>query len=178
MTGVARKKEREAGVSRHPGRVYGASKGKRPGEKHWYRQVWTFSKWNEFVETRTVGTLAQVCAGGSSLGRVRVDADRAAPGANVVADYRHLPLPDNSFDTVCCDPPYLIDHPNRIHLQRELVRVARRRVLFKAPWIPRASDWALSETVLLGSHTCANVAVLSVLDYGHADQLVLGGHSD
>ena len=149
---------------RHPGEVYGAPKNRRPGEKHWYRPVWSFSKWDEFVETRADGDIIQVCTGGSEIGAIRVDLDRQAPGVNVVADFRALPFPDHSIDTVACDPPYSIAHPDRIHLQRELVRVARKRVLFKAPWILRATGWRLLETVLLGSHTCANVAVLSVVE--------------
>ena len=151
-------------MARHPGQVYGASKGRRPGEKHWYRPVWSFSKWDEFVETRSDGEIIQVCTGGSALGGVRVDLDRQAPGVNVVADFRALPFPNDSIDTVACDPPYSIGHPDRIRLQREIVRVARKRVLFKAPWIPRATGWRAIEMVLLGSYTCANVAVLSVLE--------------
>jgi hypothetical protein len=102
---------------------------------------------------------------------VRVDLDATVPGVNVVADMRRLPFRDEAFDTVCCDPMYDLDNPTRVHLQRELTRVARTRVLFKAPWLPRATGWALVETVLMGSHTCANVAVLSRLDRLHGDGL-------
>lgn len=151
-------------VSRHPGEVYGASKRRSPGQKHWYRPVWTFSRWDEFIRTRSVGTVVQVCTGGSSEGNVRVDLDRSAPGVNVVADFRALPLPNDCADTVVCDPPYSIGHPDRIRLQRELTRIARSRLLFKAPWIPRATGWMMTEAVLLGSHTCANIALLSVLE--------------
>lgn len=75
-----------------------------------------------------------------------------------------LPLADASVDTVACDPIYGLGFPERVRLQRELSRVARRRILFKAPWIPRARGFRLSQVFLLASHTCQNVAVLSVLE--------------
>lgn len=151
-------------MKRHPGAVYGASKGSRPGEKHFYRTVYSASSWDQFLKGRVVGTLLQVCCGGSLLGTMRVDRDPTAPGGNVVGDMLALPCADRAFDTVACDPIYTLQYPDRVRLQRELVRVARRRLIFKAPWIPRATGFSLRETVLLASHTCANVAVLSVLD--------------
>jgi len=67
---------------------------------------------------------------------------------------------------VACDPPYALENPRRVHLQRELFRVARSRIIFKAPWIPRGKGWMLRKdlVVLIASHSCLNVAVLSVLD--------------
>ena len=62
---------------------------------------------------------------------------------------------------------YELGNDQRVHLQRELTRVAKSRVLFKGPWIPRATGWRLVETVLMASHTCGNVAVLSRLDRMH-----------
>jgi len=88
-----------------------------------------------------------------------------AEGASIVADQYDLPFRASAFDTVACDPIYGLEYPLRIYLQREIARVARRRIIFKAPWIPRASGWELVETVLIGSHTCANVAVLSLLEF-------------
>ena len=171
---------------RHPGQVYGHSKVRKrgkldnasaataPGQKHFYRPVWSFSKWDEFVETRTIGRLIQVCTGASRLGEVRVDLDRSAPAVNVVSDFRQLPFRDSSSDMAACDPPYEIQYPHRIGLQRELARVSRKRVLLKAPWIMRARGWWLIETVLLAAHTCANVAVLSVLDCSAKELSLIG----
>lgn len=149
---------------RKAGAVYGHSKGKAPGSKHFYRPVWSGGKWDEFAHSRSSGSLLQVCCGASREGSVRADLDPEAPAANVRADMLRLPFANDSFDTVACDPPYGIPMPQRVHLQREIVRVARKLVLFKAPWIPRATGWALGETVLVGTHTCQNVAVLSVLE--------------
>lgn len=146
-------------------------RGKRPGSKLWYRRVlyapeWSASKWNEYLLGTAVGTHLQVCCGGSFIGDVRVDVTRKAPAATVIADMLRLPFAGRSFDTVSCDPPYSLANPVRVRLQRELARVARRRIVFKAPWIPRAKGWTLRENLLtlIGSHTCASVAVLSVLD--------------
>lgn len=149
---------------RHAGAVYGASKGKQPGSKHLYRPTWSGGKWDEFLETRSTGHCLQVCAGGSYFGSVRIDLDGTAHGRNVTGDALHLPFRDGAFETVACDPPYEWDFPRRIWLQRELARVAARRILFKAPWIPRATGWRLVETLLVASETCANVAVMTQLD--------------
>lgn len=150
---------------RHPGVVYGHSKGRAPGSKHYYKQVYSGGKWDEFLTYQPIGTLLQVCAGGSFFGAVRVDRDEYSPSANVRADAFRLPFGDKSFDTVACDPPYEFNYPKRINLQRELTRVARKRILFKAPWVPRATGWRLVEPVIaILSHTCANVAVMVRLD--------------
>lgn len=151
---------------RHPGEVRGHSKNKKPGSKHFYRRVYSGGQWDAYLFTHSVGSLLQVCCGGSYSGQVRVDLDPNAPAVNVIADALKLPLLDQSFDTVACDPIYEMVYPDRVHLQRELTRVARLRVIFKAPWIPRASGWRLQDKslTLIGSHTCANVALMCVLD--------------
>lgn len=126
--------------------------------------MYTIKAWDDFLRLWAVGTLAQVCCGASKIGDVRIDIDPKAPGVDVVADMLTLPLADASVDTVACDPIYGLGFPERVRLQRELSRVARRRILFKAPWIPRARGFRLSQAFLLASHTCQNVAVLSVLE--------------
>lgn len=169
--GLGSLSKRNAGIEpgskayvRHPGAVYGHSNGRAPGQKHAYRAVYTIKAWEDFLRLLSVGTVAQICCGASKFGVVRIDRDPNAPGANVLGDMHSLPLADQSFDTAACDPIYSIGFPERVRLQRELARVARRRILFKEPWIPRARGWRLVQTFLLASHTCQNVAVLSVLD--------------
>ncbi len=149
---------------RHPGSVYGHSNGSAPGQKQFYRAVYTIKAWDEFLRIWTVGKVAQICCGASKVGDVRIDHDRKAPGVTVVADMYVLPLPDASIDTVACDPIYNLGFPERVRLQRELARVTRQRILFKAPWIPRAHGFRLRQAFLLASHTCQNVAVLSLLE--------------
>lgn len=150
-------------MARHRGSVYGHSTDRAPGSKHLYRPTWSGGKWNEFVATRSIGRLLQVCCGGSRMGIARVDIERTVPGVNVVSSAFVLPFGNGAFDTVACDPRYGWTYMERVRLQRELARVALRRILFKAPWIPRATGWKLVETVLVASETCANVAVLSSL---------------
>ena len=172
---------------RHPGAVYGHSKLRRrgqsplfssvsgrPGQKLWYRPVYSGGKWNQFLIGKTIGSLLQVCCGGSEIGTARIDIDPSAPGANILADMHQLPFKNKSFDTAACDPLYELSYPDRIKLQRELSRVARSRIIFKAPWIPRCAGWKLTETVLIGSHTCANVAVLSILDFMQKTKMLPG----
>lgn len=152
-------------MTRHSGEVYGHSKGKAPGQKHYYRPIYSGSRWDEFVTVHTVSSLLQVCCGGSRLGDVRVDIDPGAPGANVRADMLRLPFKDGSFTTVACDAIYRIDNRTRVHLQRELARVASHRIIFKGTWIPRATGWRVQKPVMgIFSHTCADVAVMVVLE--------------
>lgn len=169
--GLGRLSARPAGLAtgsktyvRRAGRVYGHSTGAAPGQKQFYRQIYTIPAWDDFLKLFRVGSLVQVCAGASTLGIARIDLDPLAPGANVIGDAFRLPLHDHAVDTVACDPIYSLPLDQRVHLQRELARVARRRILFKGPWIPRARGFRLIETFLLASHTYQNVAVLSVLD--------------
>ena len=135
-----------------------------PGSKHFYRPVWSGGKWDEFVVSRSRGVLLQVCCGASHLGIARVDLLTEAPAVNLRADMVRLPFQDDTFDTSACDPPYGIAMPMRVHLQRELFRVTRQRLLFKGTWIPRGRGWKLAEAVLVGSHTCQNIGIMSVVD--------------
>lgn len=150
-------------MARHPGAVYGHSKGAKPGEKHYYRPIYSGGKWDQYLTYHNKPPLLQVCAGGSMMGVARIDNDPEAPAVNILAEMTELPFSTGAFCSVACDPIYELDYPRRIRLQRELFRVARERVIFKAPCIPRGSGWVLVDTTLIGSHTCANVAVLSVL---------------
>lgn len=156
---------------RHPGAVYGASKGKRPGSKLWYQRrvkykaTWSGGRWDEYVKAHMFGRVLQVCAGGSVVGDVRLD-KYETPGMTVRGDMLALPFEDRSFDTVACDPPYGVKNPYRVRLQRELFRVARRRVIWKAPWLLRGRGWVLRKDLLtmIGSHTCASISALAVFD--------------
>jgi hypothetical protein len=140
---------------------------------HRYRPAYSGGKWDEFLKAWVVGRHLQVCCGGSKVGEVRVDIDPSVPGVTVVANQKELPFRDDSFDTVSCDPIYTLPLPERIHLQRELFRVAARRVIFKAPWIPRGRAWHLHEPLtLIAPDTCNNVAVLSVLNKGPEDRFL------
>lgn len=152
-------------MARHHGKFYIASTGSKPGQKQYYKPVYSASNWNEFVIANAKGKLLQVCCGASFEGSVRVDRDRGAPSVNVLADMLRLPFANNSFDTIACDPIYDINYLKRISLQRELFRVARQLVIFKAPWVLRGAGWKPREPVMgIFTHTCGNVSILSVLE--------------
>src|SRR5438132_864219 len=130
--GLGRLSKRASGVSsgskafvRHPGQVYGHSNGSRPGQKHFYNRVYSIEAWDDFLRLFTVGTLAQVCCGASTLGTIRVDIDSAAPGVNVIGDMYALPLGDQAVDTVACDPIYGIGFPERVTLRDDLEMLGR-----------------------------------------------------
>ncbi len=150
---------------RQSGKFYIKSTGSQPGSKQYYKPVYSASNWNEFLRGHCIGTLLQVCCGGSHEGAVRVDLDPAAPGLTVRGNMLRLPFRGRSFDTVACDPIYGIDLLRRVSLQRELLRVARRRLIFKAPWVPRGRGWKLQDPVMgIFSHTFSNVSILAILD--------------
>jgi len=153
-------------MARHPGKIYGHSTGRAPGQKHYYRKAFSGGEWDTFLALHAIDATLQVCCGGSQFGTVRVDIDRGVPGVNLVADMRRLPFKDRSFQTVACDPMYGLSMPDRVHLQRELARVARARIILKATWIPRATGWHHRDDLLtvICSHTCQNIGVLSVLE--------------
>jgi|GEM_PF-2530228 len=156
-----------------------ATKGNVPlaGTAH----IYTVGKvlWPEEIETflRTlfVGRTLHVCCGKSRLGDVRFDADPANEPDMVgdAADMRAT-VPDASFETVLCDPPYNGKMQWNHDLLRELIRVASRRVIFQHWFLPARRDggykkahdaWKLTGCYLWQPRTYfGRVQVVSVFD--------------
>lgn len=103
--------------------------------------LYTVSKvlWPEsietFLKTLFVGNTLHVCCGKSLLGNIRLDLD---PNVNpdIVADASSLPIKDNEFSTVLCDPPYNGKFQWNHDVLSELARVASRRIIFQHWFIP------------------------------------------
>jgi Methyltransferase domain len=141
--------------------------------------VYTVKKvlWPEQVES-FIGTLMghdslHICCSMSQLGKVRLDLDPATK-PNVVADASKLPFRDEQFDTVLCDPPYNGKFQWNHDVLNEMVRVARRRVIFQHWFMPIDSKgrfkkwtdrWVLSACYVWQPRTYfGRVQVISVLD--------------
>jgi len=120
--------------------------------------------WNDdetrFYRFKVEGLSLHVCSGVSRLGDVRLDRTfypEASP-ENFLADYRHLPIRGNCFDTVICDPEWgkreRVDR-GVIGWLSELRRVARRKVIivhntvFRLPGLDLRECWAVKARGLL-----------------------------
>lgn len=93
----------------------------------------------EFIQTLLIPQSLHVCCGKSKLGDVRLDFD---PDNNpdILADASKLPLADESFDSVLCDPPYNGKFQWNHDLLSELSRVARKRIIFQHWFMPADNE--------------------------------------
>jgi hypothetical protein len=111
------------------------------GTKHLY----TVTKllWPEEVESCLAQLLISkslhACCGKSLLGDVRMDADKAHD-PDIIADAAYMPLDDNSFASVLCDPPYDGKLNWNHNVLAELSRVASERIIFQHWFIPANPD--------------------------------------
>jgi len=165
-----------------------ATKGNVPmdGTEHPYRVLKVL--WPEDVEHHVAGLLIgkslHVCCGKSQLGDVRLDID---PGnsPHIVCDAAKMngKVLDDSFDTVLCDPPCNGDMQWNHDLLRELVRVARKRIVFQHWFIPAGDDgrykkakdgWGLSYLYAWMPRTYFGRAqMISVFDYDNRQPTLL-----
>lgn len=92
--------------------------------------------------------IAHIPCGSSKLGELRVDAFH--PGANVRADFFHLPFRDGSIGTIVSDPPFNLDSRERIAFHKELMRVLRvgGRLLWQAPWLPPEGPFEIERVTI------------------------------
>ena len=141
--------------------------------------VYTVSKilWPEAVEdflrTLFVGSVLHLCCGKSRLGDCRVDNDpECVP--DVIADVTATGFPDESWDTVLCDPPYNGKMQWNHDLLTEIGRVAHSRIIFQHWFIPAdihgkwkkwTERWELSGVYVWQPRTYfGRVQVISVFD--------------
>ncbi len=120
-----------------------ASNGSVPleGTSHLYRVhklLWP-EQVEEVLASLLIPTSLHACCGQSQLGDFRVDTD-AAQAPDLVADAAALPLEDDSYDSVLCDPPYNGEMQWNHDMLSELARVASRRIVFQHWFIPANPD--------------------------------------
>jgi len=125
-------------------------------QKSW---IWN-KKVEDFVAKKIKGYSLNICAGKSTLGSVRLDLDPKDKSI-IKGDMRNLPFPDNTFDTVICDPPWKIDYFNRFKPFFECVRVCKVGgvIIYNATWIPESKLVELKEVWVRqdGSFTTASI---------------------
>lgn len=91
-------------------------------------------KVEQFIQTKFVGKTLHVCCGKSMIGDLRLDMFDET--ADIKSDAASIPLKDESFDTVLCDPPYNGKLQWNHDLLKELSRVAKKRIIFQHWFIP------------------------------------------
>lgn len=89
----------------------------------------------ELLQTLLIPRSLHVCCGHSQLGDVRVDSDSTV-NPSVVMDAASLQFPDESFESVLCDPPYNGKFQWNHDMLSELSRVAKNRIIFQHWFIP------------------------------------------
>ena len=88
-----------------------------------------------FLPSLFRGRTLHVCCGKSMIGDVRLDND-VNNTPDILADASMLPLNDDSFDTILCDPPYNGKFEWNHKMLEELSRVASSRIIFQHWFIP------------------------------------------
>lgn len=106
------------------------------------------------------------------LGNIRLDLNEQ--DVDIKADAVNMPIQDNEYDTVLCDPPYNGKFQWNHDLLQELARVASKRIIFQHWFIPATPDgrykkaqekFALSEVYIWQPKTYFGRAqVISVFD--------------
>ena len=91
----------------------------------------------QFIADMCEGYTVHVCSGLSQLGDLRIDKYMPADKAD---DMLSLAVDSNSADTVICDPPWGVPRHLRARLIYELRRILKvgGKLIFNAPWLPRA----------------------------------------
>ena len=91
-----------------------------------------------FLETLLVGKSLHACSGKSKLGDIRLDLNEQ--DVDIKADAVNMPIADNEYETVLCDPPYNGKFQWNHDLLQELARVATRRIIFQHWFIPATPE--------------------------------------
>jgi len=123
-----------------------------------YRTNWSYTDGtgtNESVKEYCLGTVLNVCSGKSRLGDLLIDLDPTT-NPDLVADCKHLPIRDNSFDTVMIDPPYqyFVTGSDRFRWFNRLADIARKRVILSIGQIAiRLNKFTLTDITAVITNT-------------------------
>mgnify|MGYP002682762949 CR=1 FL=1 len=107
------------------------------GTSHLYtvkKVLWSDSI-QDFLPSLFIGRTLHLCCGKSLLGDFRFDLD-SENNPDVISDAARLPIHENGFDTVLCDPPYNGKFQWNHDLLSELARITIKRIIFQHWFIP------------------------------------------
>jgi hypothetical protein len=94
-----------------------------PSWSHSDRALKTIDSW---LAKMSLGRTLNVCCGNCAVGDVRVDVDPNT-ARTMDGDLFRLPFPQQSFDTVICDPPF--SYYNKFRWVIKLSHLARKRLI-------------------------------------------------
>lgn len=130
-----------------------------------YKKAWSFPERTEkFIKSKSSGKILHVCCGSSKFGDVRIDIEPQDKGV-IKADIFHLPIKEQSFDTVICDPPWHIPYHLRTKIHYELRDACKMGgiIIFNAPWVPNIKHCRLLDIFVgLRSFTMANISLITI----------------
>jgi len=119
-----------------------------PNNLH-YRKAWRWPKdTEEYIRSRAEGFTLHVCNGDSAFGDLRIDL--YSQNTDIKADMNHLPIREESVDTVVCDPPWALDNRLRLKLVTEFRRVLKfgGLLILNAPWCPKVPRLSIQEVLI------------------------------
>jgi len=103
-----------------------------------YRKAWRFPQPVEyFIASQCHGFTVHLMNGDSNLGDLRID--KYSQNTDIIADAFHLPLKDQTADTVVCDPPWSMDNRDKPKLLAEIFRTLKfgGTLIFNSTWSPK-----------------------------------------
>ena len=130
----------------------------------------------QFIAENCEGFVVHVCSGSSELGDLRIDKYMTADRAGDMLD---LPLESNIADTVICDPPWGVARHLRARTIYELRRILKigGKLIFNAPWLPRAPRLELEEVWVAEStapmNDCGVISVFRKTSEGKLAQITM-----
>ena len=98
-----------------------------------FKPAWLWSKQEERLYAKLCkGRVLHLFSGRSLLGEIRIDIDTPEATMKIDLSKGKLPFEDLEFDTIIADPPWTGPKTwdNWINLMHEVVRVARKRIVF------------------------------------------------
>lgn len=90
------------------------------------------------------GFSLHICSGSSQIGDIKLDLSMIA---DIKGDMLHLPIKENSFDTIICDPPWNLPYHLRgklLYQIRDILKI-RGRLIFNAPFFPKVKGLDIKE---------------------------------
>ena len=98
----------------------------------WSHSDWGLKTIDSWLAKKSIGRTLNVCCGNCPVGDIRVDIDPST-SRTMEGDLFDLPFPNQSFDTVICDPPF--SYYSKFRWVIRLSHLARKRLILSTSLI-------------------------------------------